>query len=141
MAHNELKRLSRRELVDIIYQMKKNEQLLQEEIVSLQEELQQKRILLSEAGSIAEAAVSITKVFSTAQEAADLYLNEISCMKAEAQKECDRKVEEAEKTVAGIFADAKKKYDVLRGHYQADYKKWMQLRAEIQKLQKILKSK
>jgi hypothetical protein len=34
MVSKELKRLSRRELVDIIYQMKKNEQLLQDEIAS-----------------------------------------------------------------------------------------------------------
>ena len=67
MVSKELKKLSRRELVDIIYQMKKNEQQLHEEIESLQEQLQDKRIRLSVAGSIAEAAVSITNVFSSAQ--------------------------------------------------------------------------
>lgn len=57
MVSKELKKLSRRELVDIIYQLKKNEQLLQDEIASLREALQDRRIHLSTAGSIAEAAI------------------------------------------------------------------------------------
>ena len=75
----ELRKLGRRELVDVIYQMKKNEERLQEEIAELKEALKEKRILISEAGSIAEAAVNITEIFSSAQTTADLYLNEIAC--------------------------------------------------------------
>ena len=67
MINKELKKLSRRELMDIIYQVKKREQLIQEEIASLQEALQEKRIRLSTAGSIAEAAAPISNVFSAAQ--------------------------------------------------------------------------
>ena len=81
MISKDLKRLSRRELVDIIYQLKKNEQEMQEEIESLKNELQDKRIRISMAGSIADAAMSVTNVFSAAQVTADLYLSEISCMK------------------------------------------------------------
>ena len=63
MISKELKRLSRRELVDIIYQLKKNEQKMQEEIESLKNELEDKRIRISTAGSIADAAMSVTNVF------------------------------------------------------------------------------
>ena len=62
MVSKELKKLSRRELVDIIYQMKKNEQQLQEEVAALQEALQDKRIRIEEAGSVADAALSISDV-------------------------------------------------------------------------------
>ena len=78
MISKELKKMSRRELMDIIYQMKKNEQQMQEEIASLQEALQDKRISLSVAGSVADAAASITNVFSAAQMTADLYLQDIA---------------------------------------------------------------
>ena len=105
MISNELKKLNRRELVDIIYQMKKNEQLLQDEVASLRSELEDKRIRLAEAGSIADAAVSIADVFSAAQTAADLYLHEISCMKAEAEKECSQMLEEAQKAVDSIIEE------------------------------------
>ena len=93
MVSNELKKLSRRELVDIIYQMKKNEQQLQEEVAALQEALQEKRIRIEEAGSVADAALSITDVLGAAQKTADLYLHEIACMKADTEKECARMLE------------------------------------------------
>ena len=86
----ELKKLSRRELVDVIYRMKKNEEQMQEEIAYLQYELEDKRIRISDAGSIADAAAEITQIFSCAQETAELYLNEIACMKEETEKECEK---------------------------------------------------
>ena len=105
MVNKELKKLSRRELVDIIYQMKKNEEQLLEEINALKIALEDRRIRLSEAGSIAEAAAAITNLFSTAQETADLYLQEISSMKADAEQECRTMIDEAKKMAAAVFAD------------------------------------
>lgn len=130
MISKELKRLSRRELVDIIYQLKKNEQEMQEEIESLKTELQDKRIRISTAGSIADAAMSVTNVFSTAQMTADLYLREISYMKENTEKECAKKVEEAEKKVRDILADGEKKFDTLKAAYKSEYAKWQQLRTQ-----------
>ena len=128
MISKELKRLSRRELVDIIYQLKKNEQKMQEEIESLKNELEDKRIRISTAGSIADAAMSVTNVFSTAQMTADLYLREISYMKENTEKECEKKIEDAEKKVKKILADGEKKFDTLKAAYKSEYAKWQQLR-------------
>ena len=130
MISKELKRLSRRELVDIIYQLKKNEQDMQEEIESLKTELEDKRIRISTAGSIADAAMSVTNVFSTAQMTADIYLREISCMREDTEKECAKKVEEAEKKVRDILADGEKKFDTLKAAYKSEYEKWQQLRTQ-----------
>ena len=55
----ELKRLSRRELVDIIYQLKKEEQEKQEKIAALEAALAEKRLRIASAGSVAEAAAEI----------------------------------------------------------------------------------
>lgn len=107
MIGKELKRLSRRELVDIIYQLKKNEQEQQEKISALEEELQERRIRISVAGSIAEAAADITQIFSTAQTTADLYLHEIAAMKEETEKECAKMLEEARKQADMILAEAR----------------------------------
>lgn len=107
MISKELKRLSRRELVDIIYQLKKNEQEKQEQIAALEEELQEKRIRISVAGSIAEAAVDITNVFSTAQRTADLYLHEIASMKEDTERECAKMLEDARKQAEMILAEAR----------------------------------
>ena len=85
MISKELKKLNRRELVDVIYQLKKNEEQMQGQIASLEAELQDRRIHLSVAGSIAEAATDITGIFSVAQSAADLYLLEIAYMKVDTE--------------------------------------------------------
>ena len=135
MISKELKRLSRRELVDVIYQLKKNEQEMQEEIESLKTELQDKRIRISTAGSIADAAMSVTNVFSTAQITADIYLHEISCMREDADRECAKKIEEAEKRVRDILTDGEKKFDTLNKAYKRECVKWQQLKSEVEKLE------
>lgn len=139
MVSKELKRLSRRELVDIIYQLKKNEQELQDQIASLQESLQERRIRMSVAGSIAEAATDITNIFAAAQRTADLYLQEISCMKQDAQLECSKMLEDAKDQVVQILSDGEKQYAALNARYEIDYKKWQQLQTEIRNLEDMKK--
>ena len=135
MISKELKKLNRRELVDVIYQLKKNEEQMQEQIAGLEAELQDRRIHLSVAGSIAEAAADITGIFSVAQSTADLYLREIASMKEDAQRESEKMIEEAKKKVAAIMADGQRQHDALAARYRTDYKKWQQLRAEIENLE------
>ncbi len=136
MINKELKKLNRRELVDVIYQLKKNEEQLQEKIAALESELQDRRIHLSTAGSVAEAAADITGIFSVAQSTADMYLREIASMKEDAKRECENMIEEANKKVEAIMADGKRQYDALSARYRTVYKKRQQLHAEIEKLEK-----
>ena len=130
MVNKELKRLSRRELVDIIYQLKKNEQELQEENDSLKKQLDDKHLKISNAGSIADAAVNVTDIFATAQKTADLYLQEIADMKTATEKECSKKVNDADNKVRQILADGQRQLENLNVYYQAEYKKWKKLREE-----------
>ena len=135
MTNNELKRLSRRELVDVIYQLKRNEEELQTKIVALETELQDKRIRIAEAGTVAQAAVDISGVLTAAQSAADLYLQEIESLRQDTEKACIEKVEETNRKVQAILAEGKKQYDDLVARYEADYQKWQQLQADMQQAQ------
>ena len=105
MLGKELKHLSRKELVDIIYQLKKIEDEMKEEIESLKKELEDKHFKLSVAGSIADASVSVTNLFATAQMTADLYLQEIEQMKEETEKECARLLKDAKGKAEGSLED------------------------------------
>ena len=104
MNTKELKRLSRRELIEIIYQMKKNEQKMQEKITKLQSELDDKRLRISQAGSIAEAAASVSGLLAAAQTTADLYLQEIACMKEETKQARDKLIEDTQREAARFLA-------------------------------------
>lgn len=124
-----LRSLRRSELIDIIYQLKKSEQALQEENINLRNELESKRISLSQAGSIADAAAAMTEIFATAQETADIYLGEIeqrkqatehdcNLMIANAQKKADEIVAKANRQRETILREAKKEYGLLK-QYEA----------------------
>lgn len=139
MPINELKNLNRRELVDIIYQQKRNEEQMQAQIAALQAELQDRHIKLSKAGSIAEAALSVTNVFAEAQASADLYLQEIAQLKEETEKQCAQRIAEAEKSVQEILEDGKEQCALLAERYKADYAQYQKLQAEIQSLKDLRK--
>ena len=87
MTDKEFKRLSRAQLIDIIYQLQiKQEELIQEN-QRLKEALEDKRTHLRQAGNIAEASLAIHNVMQAAQAAASQYLEEIRAMHAEAKEE------------------------------------------------------
>lgn len=107
MTDREFKRLSRAQLIDIIYQL----QLKQEELTAdnqrLAKALADKRIRVNKAGNIAEAALEIHNVMQAAQDAAAQYLEEIRLMRIEAEKECQRLLENAQQQADAIVSQAK----------------------------------
>ena len=77
MTEKELKKLSRAELLELlVYQTKKVEDL-QDELDEANRRLANRRIMLRNAGSIAEASLEINEVFRAAQAAADQYLENV----------------------------------------------------------------
>ena len=116
MTDKEFKRLSRSQLIDIIYQL----QLKQEELTAdnerLTKELDDKRLRISKAGNIAEAALEIHNVMQAAQDAAAHYLEEIQIrvdneyqqILKEAKDKAVEIIEKAQKEADEIVAQAKK---------------------------------
>lgn len=95
MAGKELRHMSRGELIDVIYALKKQQEELAAENEELRQQLSQRELKLQKAGSIAEAAMSLNQVFEAAQQAADQYLQSVYA-------NCG----DAEETAKGILADA-----------------------------------
>ena len=108
MTDKEFKRLSRAQLIDIIYQLQLQIDKLNEEKQLLEEELTDKRLRLSNAGNIADAAVEINNCFRSAQNAAEQYLNEIKAIREETEAERQRILTEAQAEAAAIIAGAQK---------------------------------
>ena len=67
MTDKELRHLSHLELIDIIYELQKQNDASAAQIEALQNKLAEKEIRIAKAGSIAEAAIGINGVFETAQ--------------------------------------------------------------------------
>ncbi|MBQ8911348.1 MAG: DNA repair protein [Clostridia bacterium] len=93
MADKELRKLSRSELVDIIYQLKKNEQKLLEENAELKRRLEDREIKVAKVGSLAEAALALSDIFHAAEESVALYVEEINRRHAALTEEKDDSTE------------------------------------------------
>ena len=77
MTDKELRRLSRTDLLEMLLEQSKEVERLQQELAEARQQLEERRIMTEEAGSIAEAALRINRVFEAAQAAADQYLENI----------------------------------------------------------------
>ena len=108
MTDKEFKRLSRAQLIDIIYQLQLQIDKLSEHTQELESELKDKRLRLSNAGNIADAALEINDCFRSAQNAAEQYLNEIKAIREETEAERQRILSQARAEAEVIIAGAKK---------------------------------
>ena len=108
MTDKEFKRLSRSQLIDIIYQFQLQVDKLTEQHQELERELADKRLRLSNAGNIADAALEMNDCFRSAQNAAEQYLNEIKAIREETKAERQRILAQAQAEAATIIANAKK---------------------------------
>ena len=107
MTDKEFKRLSRAQLIEIIYQLQLQIDKMNEEKQALENELEDKRLRLQSAGNIAEAALEINDCFRSAQNAAEQYLNEIKAIREETDTERQRILKEAKAEAEAIIAGAK----------------------------------
>ena len=102
MTDKELKHLSRAELIDIIYELQKQNEEKDAQMQKMQTALDERTLRISKAGSIAEAAISVNGVFEAAQAAAEQYLASIraaeasnAAKQAEAERQQQKLLEEA----------------------------------------------
>ena len=81
MTDKELKKLSRSELLELLIdQMKENERL-RLKLKKAYKQLHDRKLVMEQTGSIAEAALQLNGVFEAAQAAADQYLESLEYLK------------------------------------------------------------
>ena len=142
MTDKELKRLNRRELVDIIYELQKKDAERENVIERLQAALAQKELAVSEAGSIAEAALKVNGVFEAAQAAANQYLLSIRAANADvtakietARKQSDELLRQANQRADNIISEAEAKANAIISNANQDAaKSWTQFQQKADEL-------
>ena len=75
MTDQDMKKLSRAELLELLIALRKERDALETELLQVKAQLQDKTLCMDEAGSIAEAALKLNGVFESAQAAAQQYLD------------------------------------------------------------------
>lgn len=89
MTEKELRRLNRRELLEMLIMQEKKLEQLQKKLDEAEAELSERRIAIKESGSIAEAALKLNGVFIAAQKAAEQYIDNIKMLNSVAEKPID----------------------------------------------------
>ncbi|MFI3083814.1 DNA repair protein [Streptococcus sp. 2022WUSS135] len=74
MDVKDLRKLKRIELYEIMLAQSEEIDYLRNQLEKIKTELADRRIMISQSGSIAEASMRLTNIFEEAQKAADLYL-------------------------------------------------------------------
>lgn len=77
MTDKELRRLSRRELLEMLIAQMEENQRLKQRIEEAEKKLASRQIVMDQVGSIAEAALALNGVFEAAQAAAEQYLENV----------------------------------------------------------------
>lgn len=111
MTDKEFRQLRRSELVEIIYELQKSNEALTKENEELKSQLEEKRIKISKAGSIAEATVGLSDIFQSAQKTADKYVEHVKANSAEAERRSIKIMSDAEKESKRIIREANRKAD------------------------------
>lgn len=128
MTNQELKKLNRTELLELlIAQMKANE-ALQEELEALRAELDDRYLDIEKIGSIAEASLKINGVFEAAEAAASQYVENVKarCIQSRdaarrAEEQAQRILEEARAEAENILDQAWRQAQLINGPaYEAE---------------------
>lgn len=88
MTDEELRKLKRADLLELLVAQGKENEALQEKLRQAEAALWDRQIQLDEAGNIAEAALRLSGVFQAAQQASDQYLESIRKKHEETESRC-----------------------------------------------------
>ena len=128
MMDQELRHLTREDLLDIIYELQRRTQQVEQENETIRKQLADRTVKLEKAGSIAEAALALNGVFEAAQAAADQYLAQVHAANEQSQQLADRIVADAQRKATAIVQQAQQEADRIRAMTdEGTQQKWAEL--------------
>jgi len=114
MTGKELKRLSRADLLEMLIDQSKEFQRLQKRLKAAEAALEKREIAIDEAGSLAEAALSVNGVFEAAQAACEQYMENIRLLSNRQEEICRRREEESAAAAGQMLEDARGQCEAMK---------------------------
>lgn len=105
MTEKELKKLSRRELLEMLILQTRRVEELEADINELNDKLQARELSVKNAGSIAEASLKISGVFEDADSAAQIYLENVKKLSGEGEDLSKQLEEEGREKALRLLRD------------------------------------
>lgn len=116
MKQPDLRGLSRGDLLEILVQQAEELERLRKENEAYRQQLQEKKLALDEAGSIAEAALKVSGIFDAAQQASARYLESIEVLSVQKQKDAENArqlLEETQVKCSAMWEDTQKRCEKM----------------------------
>ena len=141
MTQYEMKKLSRKELLQLAAEESAQIRILQEHLEIAEHELHKREININEAGSIAEASMKLSNVFEAAQEACRLYTDNIQRLSERQESICAEIEKETKEKAAAYEAEVISRCERLeKDTKEACEKLDMDTKAACEKLEKDTKT-
>ena len=141
MTQYEMKKLSRKELLQLAAEESAQIRILQEHLEIAENELHKREININKAGSIAEASMKLSNVFEAAQEACRLYTDNIQRLSERQESICAEIEKETKEKAAAYEAEVISRCERLeKDTKEACEKLDMDTKAACEKLEKDTKT-
>ena len=108
MTERELKKLSRADLLEMLIDQSKELQKTQRRLCKAEAELDERRIVIDEAGSIAEAELRLNGVFEAAQDSCKQYMENIQFLSSRQEEICRQREEESRLKCTAMLDETQK---------------------------------
>ena len=119
MTDKELHKLSRKELLELMLEQSRQLDELREQLRQAQEQLTSRRLLLNKAGSIAEAALQVNRVFEAAQAAAEQYLENVQTLSGRQAEVCQQLADESQKKAEALLRETQARCQTMEAQTRA----------------------
>ena len=113
MTEQEMKKLSRAELLKVILMQSQELELLREETARQRQQIEDRNIAIQESGSLAEASMRLNRMFEDADAAVAQYKENTQRLCAEREASAQTALEQARDEADNIVAEAKGKAEAL----------------------------
>lgn len=113
MTANDLKKLSRMDLLELLIARSEEVEKLRNLLKDAEEKLNQREIILNEAGSIAEASLQLNGIFEAAQSASKQYLDSIQLYHDYQKLVCEKMERKIKDDAERSLEDAKRKCEQM----------------------------
>lgn len=107
MTEQELRKLKRADLIELLINQVKENDYLSKQNAKLSKMLEDREIMIDNAGSIAEAAIAINNVFNDAQAAADQYLENMKSLNRQQEEAMLNREKESRRICESQIAEAR----------------------------------
>lgn len=118
--NRDLSKLKRIELLEIMKEQGVEIERLKADNEALKKQLNDKTLTVSNAGSVAEAALQLNGIFESAQQAADQYLFNIRERTEKLDQECDIRESESKEKAEALIASSKAEADSILSSSKAE---------------------